>query len=145
MKPSGVFVTIEELESVRLVRQTSGIRLHGHALFGDPEIEVDKLIDKYGLQISAGLDMNTGQFWIEGEEAPGAEWTDRIRFFSDSPNCGDPAYFCSICVKPIDEPGTLLRMWRDSDRAEARFHKACIPPGIGIQTLPEGNLEDEEE
>jgi len=61
-----------------------------------------------------------------------------IRFFTDSPDAGDPACVCSYCGERIEEQedpceddppndyeGEPIRMW-NQENLEARFHLRCF-------------------
>ncbi len=64
MKGTGIFVTTEELECVRIAHKCSGMFLSGGMPMGDPEYEVKLLIDKYHLPKGSGLNLKTGEFCI---------------------------------------------------------------------------------
>lgn len=49
----------------------------------------------------------------------------RLRWFSDSPNAGDPACKCSYCLKPIGANDLPIRAWSGSGATEIRLHMAC--------------------
>ncbi len=48
----------------------------------------------------------------------------RIVWFGDSPDTGDPACVCSLCGLLIKEDETPLRIFRDGN-FEARLHQEC--------------------
>jgi len=50
---------------------------------------------------------------------------DRIQWFKDSPDTGDPSCVCSLCGKVIEEGKVPLRLFREEDDTEARFHDDC--------------------
>jgi len=52
--------------------------------------------------------------------------TERISWFSDSPDAGTPGCICSLCEKPIGEKEVPVRMVDSEKNKEARFHKACF-------------------
>ena len=62
MKGIGIFVTKEELESVRTEQKVSGMFLSGGRPMGDPAYKVGLLIKKYNVSEGAGLNTNTGEF-----------------------------------------------------------------------------------
>lgn len=64
MKGTGIFVTKEELEHVVQAWQCSGMFLSGGNPLGDPESEVQRLIDKYQPPEGAGLNPGTGEFML---------------------------------------------------------------------------------
>jgi hypothetical protein len=49
---------------------------------------------------------------------------DRLKWFQDSPDAGDPECICSWCGKVIEEDEMPLRLFR-SDNREARIHLSC--------------------
>lgn len=53
---------------------------------------------------------------------PGAE--EKIKWFSDSPEAGDPDCICSWCSELISELDFPLRLFAD-DNTEARMHPRC--------------------
>jgi hypothetical protein len=58
-----------------------------------------------------------------------------LRWFTDSPDAGDPACLCSWCSAPIGEAQVPIRLYREltpTDVREARFHDACCQPVFGI-------------
>ncbi len=61
MTRTGTFITAEELEIVKTAYRCSGF-LSGGKPMGDPAYEVKKLVEKYKLDDSHGLDMKTGEF-----------------------------------------------------------------------------------
>ena len=50
-----------------------------------------------------------------------------IRWFTDSPDAGDPACLCSRCGDPIPEHDVPLRAWKEQlgRTLEARFCEEC--------------------
>jgi hypothetical protein len=62
MKPLGIFVTPEELESVKNAAESSGMWGSTGRPFGDPEREVRLLKQKYNISEQAGLNIKTGEF-----------------------------------------------------------------------------------
>jgi hypothetical protein len=49
-----------------------------------------------------------------------------IRWFSDSPDAGDPGCICSLCGKAIPEDECAVRATRQQENLEARFHEKCF-------------------
>lgn len=64
MKGTGVFVTKEELESVKTAQKVSGMFLSGGQPMGNPQYEVHKLTEKYNPPKGAGLNIQTGEFCL---------------------------------------------------------------------------------
>ena len=64
MKSTGIFVTAEELEIVKVAYQCSGMFLNSGRPIGDPEYEVKCLADKYNPPQGSGLNLKTGEFCI---------------------------------------------------------------------------------
>jgi hypothetical protein len=62
MKGTGIFVTAEELEGVRINQRTSGMFLSGGRPMGDPGAAVARLVEKYNPPAGSGLDISTGEF-----------------------------------------------------------------------------------
>ena len=62
MKSTGIFVTPEELETVKVAYKCSGMFLTGGKPMGDPEWEVGLLTKKYNPPKEAGLNIKTGEF-----------------------------------------------------------------------------------
>lgn len=62
MTRTGVFVTPEELESVKVAQSVSGMWLSGGAPMGDPQWEVEQLRMKYQMPDGTGLDAANGEF-----------------------------------------------------------------------------------
>jgi hypothetical protein len=59
-----------------------------------------------------------------------------ITWFSDSPDCGDPACICSLCSTLITEDhAPAIRLFDTDTNREARFHMRCAATA-GIVTLP---------
>lgn len=58
----GVFVTAEELQSVKTAHSVSGMFLSGGMPMGDPAAEVERLRKKYNMPEGTGLDLKTGEF-----------------------------------------------------------------------------------
>lgn len=54
----------------------------------------------------------------------------RLRWFSDSPDAGDPACLCSLCLEPIVEGDLPIRAWSASGKSEIRLHMACARQAI---------------
>lgn len=79
-----------------------------------------------------------------------------IRWFSDSPDAGDPHCVCSYCGERIEESpegeedrelnadeGEPVRMWTNGGKApclEARFHAKCLEAclELGLLTMEKG-------
>jgi hypothetical protein len=54
-----------------------------------------------------------------------------IQWFTDSPDCGDPACICSWCGRLIAEKDApAIRLFDAGQNKEIRFHRACIGPAI---------------
>lgn len=64
MKPTGIKVTPEELEAVRIAQKCSGMFLSGGVPMGDPQWEVKLLTDKYHPPEGSGLNLETGEFCL---------------------------------------------------------------------------------
>ncbi len=64
MKGTGIFITVEELETVKVAYQCSGMFLSGGMPMGDPRYEVKLLTDKYHPPKGSGLNLKTGEFCI---------------------------------------------------------------------------------
>ena len=62
MKRLGVFVTPEELESVRVQQSCSGMFLSGGMPLGDPGATVEQLRRKYNLPETVAFDPSNGEF-----------------------------------------------------------------------------------
>jgi hypothetical protein len=62
MKGTGIFVTKEELESVKVARSCSGMFLTGGRPMGNPEAVVYELTKKYDPPKGSGLNIQTGEF-----------------------------------------------------------------------------------
>lgn len=61
-----------------------------------------------------------------------------LRWFTTSPDAGDPACLCSWCGAPIGEAEFPIRLyWERSptDVLEARFHDACCQPVFGVRVI----------
>lgn len=54
---------------------------------------------------------------------PGME--EKITWFKDSPNAGDPKCTCSFCGKTITAGEMPVRAFRTSDHSEMRLHIVC--------------------
>lgn len=52
------------------------------------------------------------------------EAAGKLKFFSDSPDAGDPSCVCSWCGKVIEEREMPLRLFRENN-TEARLHQRC--------------------
>lgn len=51
----------------------------------------------------------------------------QLKWFSDSPDAGDPACLCSLCEKIISEDEVPIRMWSQGKvRREIRLHWDCF-------------------
>jgi len=70
------------------------------------------------------------------------EVLDRLRWFTDSPDAGDPRCLCSLCLEPIPErESPIMRIWTIDGSKEARLHQSCtaeLLPGW----VPQYNDED---
>ena len=62
MTGSGIFVTPEELESVKVAQSCSGMFLSGGMPMGDPGRIVDDLSRKYNAPKGTALNVRTGEF-----------------------------------------------------------------------------------
>ena len=67
MTGTGIFVTKEELEHVRIAQEASGMFLSGGQPMGDPAYEVYVLMKKYHPPEGSGLNMKTGEFLLPSE------------------------------------------------------------------------------
>jgi len=57
-----------------------------------------------------------------------------IRWFSDSPDIGDPDCLCSLCGQVITEDdGPAIRVTSAIDDREARFHSWCARNALSAQ------------
>ncbi len=63
-KPTGIFVTEDELKSVRCEYSVSGMWLSGGTPMGDPERRVKELTENYNPPPGAGLNIQTGEFML---------------------------------------------------------------------------------
>jgi len=61
-KNLGVFVTAKEREAVEANYKTSGMVLTGGMPMGDPQQEVEKLVEKYNMPRGTGMNLKTGEF-----------------------------------------------------------------------------------
>lgn len=64
-------------------------------------------------------------------QIPDGPWMERVTWFHDSPDAGDPGCVCSTCGQVIPESDFRIRCWREDGR-EARFHLPCVPPEWGL-------------
>lgn len=64
MKPTGIKITPEELETVKIAQSCSGMFLSGGVPMGDPEHEVYMLTLKYHPPEGSGLNPETGEFML---------------------------------------------------------------------------------
>ena len=65
MKHTDVYVTKEELKSIRIAQKVSGMWLSGGVPMGrDPRRMVADLMKKYDVPEDACLDANTGEFVV---------------------------------------------------------------------------------
>jgi len=62
MKGTGIFVTKDELESVRTEQKASGMYLSGGLPMGNPAARVADLATKYKAPAGTGLNIKTGEF-----------------------------------------------------------------------------------
>jgi hypothetical protein len=70
--------------------------------------------------------------------------TATIRWFSDSPDAGDPSCLCSWCGCVIAEKDApAIRLFDTDTNREARFHRACAGPAIGIHSPPSDDFDDD--
>lgn len=54
------------------------------------------------------------------------EFVDKIQWFVESWDAGDPDCICSLCGKLIKEDECPIRFWRAEPEREARFHLICF-------------------
>lgn len=56
------------------------------------------------------------------------EYAQRIKWFTDSPDVGDPSCICSLCGEQVPEEDLPIRLWNDNHdpTLEARFHEDCF-------------------
>ncbi len=64
MKGTGIIVTKDELECVKIAQSCSGMFLSGGTPMGDPAYEVQKLVIKYNPPKGSGLNIKTGEFCL---------------------------------------------------------------------------------
>jgi len=64
MRGTGIFVTKEELETVKTAQECSGMWLSGGLPIGNPEYEVQLLTEKYHPPTGSGLNIKTGEFCL---------------------------------------------------------------------------------
>ncbi len=64
MKGTGIFVTKEELESVKTAQKCSGMFLSGGRPMGNPQQIVHGLHKKYKAPEGSGLNIQTGEFCL---------------------------------------------------------------------------------
>jgi hypothetical protein len=64
MQHTGIFVTQEELEGVKVERSCSGMYLSGGRPMGDPQARVTQLSEKYNAPEGSGLNIQTGEFML---------------------------------------------------------------------------------
>lgn len=64
MKGTGIFVTEEELEHVRIAQACSGMFLSGGIPMGNPQQLVFDLAQKYNPPAGSGLNLETGEFCL---------------------------------------------------------------------------------
>ena len=62
MTGTGIFVTTEELEQVKVAQRCSGMYLSGGIPMGDPGAIVAELSKKYNAPAGSGLNVQTGEF-----------------------------------------------------------------------------------
>jgi hypothetical protein len=55
---------------------------------------------------------------------------ERLTWFKDSPDPGDPACLCSWCGTVIGEGELPIRAWRSGDKSELRLHIECAKQTI---------------
>lgn len=64
MKGTGIFVTKEELDGLKVEMQTSGMWLSGGIPMGNPQYYVYQLTLKYNPPKGSGLNPKTGEFMV---------------------------------------------------------------------------------
>ena len=64
------------------------------------------------------------------------EYQDRIKWFSVSPDAGDPSCLCSLCDELIGEDDVPIRAFDSERDLEARFHIKCFGTVTGTQIYP---------
>jgi hypothetical protein len=70
--------------------------------------------------------------------------TQRITWFSSSPSAGDPGCICSWCEEPIGaDEAPIIRLFDSDTNREARFHRFCTGPALGITMPVPQDLEDD--
>jgi len=62
MKRLNIFVTKDEVSTVRTAQKVSGMFLSGGTPMGDPAWEVEQLRKKYNMPEGTGLDPRNGEF-----------------------------------------------------------------------------------
>ncbi len=100
---TGIFVTPEELEAVRIEHSCSGMFLPGGRPMGDPACVVDSLMKKYNQASGTGLDMKTGEF-----------------VYPDK---------CVACDKPVmhfGEQNLCCRCYVQKGHPPADWHRECM-------------------
>ncbi len=64
-----------------------------------------------------------------------------LTWFHNSPDTGDPTCLCSVCMLVItEEQGPAIRIYREEDNAEARFHSACFSGALDLKTIQHNNF-----
>ena len=69
------------------------------------------------------------------------EYVHLLKWFTDSPDTGDPACVCSYCAKVIPEGEVPLRAWRE-DNTELRLHINCAKIVVEEFSPPELQYKD---
>jgi hypothetical protein len=64
MQHTGIFVTPEELDDVKVEQSCSGMYLSGGRPMGDPGARVAQLSQKYNAPTGSGLNIQTGEFML---------------------------------------------------------------------------------
>lgn len=64
MQGTGIFVTEEELEQVKMELKCSGMYLSGGMPMGNPQQRVFELTKKYNPPQGSGLNIKTGEFCL---------------------------------------------------------------------------------
>jgi hypothetical protein len=64
MQHTGIFVTSEELESVKSAQSCSGMWLSGGIPMSDPQVLVSQLHKDYNAPKCSGLNIQTGEFML---------------------------------------------------------------------------------
>lgn len=67
-----------------------------------------------------------------------------ITWFTTSPDAGTPTCICSWCEQPIgEEEAPIVRLFDTDTNREARFHRRCTGPAIGLHQERAEEIDDE--